>query len=285
MYKLEEFLDILGPIIDWKAVSRNKNVQPEEIVNHPKCEFQIIYNQNVTLEFVLSHPELPWDWAFLSERLEEIQIFPDLPWDYYWASFNPYCDYSFVMANLDKKWNYAILARRMPAEFIFKFPELSWISVINNPNLDFDYLLKISENKPDKYYYLSLCNVPISYLLANLDKPWNWNKLTKKIDIDIIMANVELKWDWSIISSKQLPIDFIRKYKHKLKFVQVSMNADPQDVIENRDLPWMYSWFSKNKKLSFKIVLENPDIPWNRLNFANNPFEGNNKEYKLKFVD
>jgi len=285
MYKLEEFLDILGPIIDWTALSRNKNVQPEEIINHPKCEFQIVYNQNVTLEFVLSHPELPWDWAFLSERLEEIQIFPDLPWDYYWASFNPHCDYSFVMANLDKKWNYDILARRMPAEFIFKYPELSWISVINNPNLDFDYLLKISENKPDRYYYLSSCNVPIAYLLANLDKPWNWNKLTKKIDIDIIIANIELNWNWSIISSKQLSIDFIKKYKHKLQFVQVSMNADPQDVIENRDLPWMYSWFSKNKKLSFKIVRENPDIPWNRLNFANNPFEGNNKEYKLKFVD
>jgi hypothetical protein len=285
MYNLEEFLDILGPIIDWTALSRNKNVNPEEIINHPKCEFQIVYNQNVTLEFVLSHPELPWDWAFLSERLEEIQIFPDLPWDYYWASFNPHCDYSFVMANLDKKWNYAILARRMPAEFIFKYPELSWISVINNPNLDFDYLSKISENKPDRYYYLSSCNVPIAYLLANLDKPWNWNKLTKKIDIDIIIANIELNWNWSIISSKQLPIDFIRKYKHKLQFVQVSMNVDPQDVIENRDLPWMYSWFSKNKKLSFKIVRENPDIPWNRLNFANNPFEGNNKEYKLKFVD
>jgi hypothetical protein len=67
-------------------------------------------NNNLTLEFILKHPDKEWRWEELSSHPNittyDIVTHPDIPW--YWSavSLNPNITAEFVEAYIDKPWNW-----------------------------------------------------------------------------------------------------------------------------------------------------------------------------------
>jgi hypothetical protein len=74
----------------------------------------ICVNENITLYSIIDDeyydyfpPELSGN---ASVSLEDIITHPCIPWDYYWMSRNPNLTAEFIRNNMDKKWDYNALS-------------------------------------------------------------------------------------------------------------------------------------------------------------------------------
>jgi hypothetical protein len=91
------------------------------------------------------------------------------------------------------------------------------------------------------------------FVLANLDKEWDWSLLSKNPNItwNNIQKHPELEWKWSEISGNP--------------------NITWKIVQENPDKPWDWSVLSRNPIITWEIVCANPDIPWDWYYLSSNP--------------
>ena len=65
---------------------------------------------NKWFQYVLYHPDKPWDYDWLSKNpnitLDIVQNYPNKPWSYLWLSQNPNITWEIVQNNPDKSWDY-----------------------------------------------------------------------------------------------------------------------------------------------------------------------------------
>lgn len=67
---------------------------------------------------------------------------------------------------------------------------------------------------------------------------WHIGHQSRLAPLEYIIDNTTLQWDFSEISYRQdLTISFIRHYKNKLNWQELSKNIQFQDIINNDDLP------------------------------------------------
>ena len=61
-------------------------------------------------QYVLDHPEKPWDWLGISENpnvtMEDIISNPEKPWDWLGVSVNPNITMEFIISHPDKPWDW-----------------------------------------------------------------------------------------------------------------------------------------------------------------------------------
>lgn len=107
-------------------------------------------------------------------------------------------------------------------------------------------------------------NIPCEYILKNLDKNWNWERLSNNLHIIDIEKNINLPWNFKYVSeNKSLTIDFVIKHKHKEWDWAVLSNFFNLNIIKtHNELPWCYKGLSANTSISFDYVLSNLDKPW-----------------------
>jgi hypothetical protein len=71
---------------------------------------------------VLDHPNLPWDWDWLSTNpsitFQNVLDHPKKPWDWFWLSYNPSITWKNVLNNLDKNWSWDILSLKKDGIFV-----------------------------------------------------------------------------------------------------------------------------------------------------------------------
>ena len=71
-------------------------------------------NPNITMKFVLSHPDEAWGWRYLSGNcgitMQDVQSHPEKPWNLGWMSHNPNLTMEFVLANESQSWNWGNLS-------------------------------------------------------------------------------------------------------------------------------------------------------------------------------
>ena len=92
---------------------------------------------------------------------------------------------------------------------------------------------------------------------------WPNKALSRVAPLDYIEHHPEQTWDFSEISSRQdLTIDFIRLYKDKLNWAELSKVTDIDIILNNTDLPWLFESVSQNKTVTQNHLLENPDLHW-----------------------
>jgi hypothetical protein len=111
-------------------------------------------------------------------------------------------------------------------------------------------------------------NITIDYLLKNMNKNWDWNKLiiNKGINIKDIFNNPELPWPknwWD--NPNIMPEDLINNNiydKEKWTAVSLNLNVSIEFIIANQHLPWNWSLISRHPYLTVKIILDNQNISW-----------------------
>ncbi len=71
-------------------------------------------NPRITLDYVLNHPEMEWNWELLVNNtnicLADVIQHPEIPWSYSLLSEKEYLTIEFVESNLDKPWDWEALA-------------------------------------------------------------------------------------------------------------------------------------------------------------------------------
>jgi len=102
------------------------------------------------------------------------------------------------------------------------------------------------------------------FINDNLDKPWDWNWISKNSNItwNIIRENPDKPWDWGWISWNP--------------------NITWDIIIENPDKPWEWEGISDNPNITMDIIRENPDKPWDWIIISENTFQ---KEKELFIED
>ena len=136
----------------------------------------------------------------------------------------------------------------------------------------------------------------MEYVMANQHNfDYEFQSNYKSVTLDIIESNPDLPWSWLSISRKpDLTIPFIKKYKAKLIWEEVTKNIHSKQLIfNNPGLPWDYSAlvyradltreelfkyiteyndaypFTKHPALKFEDYKNGPLIRWNRYANAN----------------
>jgi uncharacterized protein with HEPN domain len=125
------------PLSDLKIKSENY----DEII-------KLCTNKYINYEFILSHPELPWNYCLISMRasLHDFQSYTEFPWctigllqnpnipidynklktnnDYYWLSKNPNINLDYISENIDKHWSFNDLCKNKYKFQIYKVKSL-----------------------------------------------------------------------------------------------------------------------------------------------------------------
>lgn len=109
-------------------------------------------------------------------------------------------------------------------------------------------------------------NITINYVLANLDKPWQWTMLTYNvgISIDDILANVTLPWDWFRVNCKpDLTLEKVLAHPGlPWNFNDISRVVTYEAFLQHPELPWSYEGLSANDNIPLDYVLEHRDHEW-----------------------
>lgn len=108
------------------------------------------------------------------------------------------------------------------------------------PDLTWDHILKY----PDLYDCPECLSrlAPLEYIIDHPDEPW----------------------DFEVVSNRpNLTIDFIRQFKNKLNWYELTMKFNFQDIIKNMDLPWNITSLSSNRSVTPDDIIDNPQIEWN----------------------
>lgn len=137
----KEFLDNHPELFEFhSAISANSNFTPEDIVstyNHFN-HIHLSYNPNITIKFVLDHPEIVWDWMQLSANPG---IFPkdiinhrELPWVLSEFTMNPNLTFDNININSGVPWNQNLVyANPNLAIENIKFNNSNFYTISGNP--------------------------------------------------------------------------------------------------------------------------------------------------------
>ena len=145
------------------GLSGNPNITIDYVhttPNHPWNWEGLSRNPNITMDHVIANPGLPWDWKGLSQNpsitMDHVLANPDHPWDWYWVSRNSNITMDYVLANPDLPWD--------------------WEELSCNPNITMDHVL------------------------ANPNRPWNWGGLSRNPNItwqNVIELDGRITWSWT----------------------------------------------------------------------------------------
>ena len=117
-------------------LKRYKNINVKDLSHNP----------NITLEHVLSNPNIRWDYSNLSHN-------ENIPINYIIKTFNKY------------RWKLSGLHERIYFSELYRLEEL-----LNSKSLKLDYQT-LSYNR----------SIPFSYVLKNWHKDWNWSSIIEHI--------------------------------------------------------------------------------------------------------
>ena len=126
------------------------------------------YHPHLTLDHLLRHPEIPWDWHyamktlfFSSHHLLALEN-KNIRVHYQLLSFNPYHRPSILRKHLDKPWDWTALARHpaFPPQIIHDDPILSpywrWDHCLAHPRLELAFYHQIRRKVMISNHFQSL---------------------------------------------------------------------------------------------------------------------------------
>lgn len=115
-----EALHDLHTLLDIPFLTLNKYLTLEAIESLPDipwCTERLSQRSDMTLDFVLRHPDRAWDIESLSYVIQApVSVLRSVswyPWNWGKFSFNPHLTLDEVVANLDLPWDTRILSRHM----------------------------------------------------------------------------------------------------------------------------------------------------------------------------
>jgi hypothetical protein len=100
-----------------------------------------------------------------------------------------------------------------------------------------------------------MTNCWLDYILANLDKPWNWYHIS---------ANPNIRWE-DVIQNPNLPWKF-EYLSRNPNITWEIIKANKQNSLNN----WNYDQLSKNPNITLQFIMEHQEIPWLYVNVLKN---------------
>ena len=225
------------PFIKWQPslISCNPSITKYDIINNPSYPWDlraICKNPNIDMEFIEQYfmnqeNEIFIDWDALSMHplitIQDIKKYKNKPWNFYFVSFNKNIFSNYILNEAsDKNWNE--------------------IALSSNPGITETDIYK---NKFNWVYnnLSSNVNLPLKYVIDNIDKPWNISYLSANEGVTIN----------EIIEYKLIPWDYYNG-------VSINPNINWKFIESNLDKNWYWNNILIHKNISLDIIYSNKDL-------------------------
>ena len=115
------------------------------------------------------------------------------------------------------------------------------------------------------------------FLRRTVDRPWDWNELSKNpaIRTEDVMSELHYPWNWKLLcQNPSLSVRFLLEHEAEgLDFDALSNHLDLTwyDVTNFAGRPWNYAFLSGNPCVTWTLVKAFPKIPWNFAWLSRNP--------------
>jgi len=118
--------------------------------------------------------------------------------------------------------------------FCSKNENLTWDIIQAHPQYDWNVMGMLGRNP----------NITWDIVKENLDKNWDYNRLSKHPNItwDIVKANPTVRWNYQSLS--------------------VNPNITWEIVKAHPEIAWNYNWLAGNPNITWDIIQNNPDADW-----------------------
>lgn len=216
--------------------------------------YYICERRDISLEFVLSHPKLPWKWNILSTNphiatWKNVQAHPELPWDWIGLMKNPAIPINNIFDHY-KPWLYN------PGK-----PTIDWTILSHHPEIN------------------------IAFITDNICLTWDWEILAAhaNITIDTIIAKRTCPWNYTAvlqnpnITVDQIPLLYtaISMYKYDPVYFYGGLSKNPciplEYILANHALPWNWTAVTKHHSVTIALIASHPQIPWDLPELYTNP--------------
>lgn len=221
----------------------------------------IIQNPNLTFSFIKKFINKPWDFdaltLFFDKNNQQIKNTVSVSST---VSFNSETSkviipLSFIEKTIDKPWDFKFLSNYVkiskekflydenksiiPLEFVYKYRMLNW---------DFTIITKKFKNvdKIEEYLYFPWIYKELTYHVSpefiknNLDKNWDFNHLSKTLDLYTIISYPDLPWNDKEINKRQ-------NFDNILKNHSIPKKPDYQDQTQQKEISMNYQDHEKSK--------------------------------------
>ncbi len=260
-------------------LSNNKNISIESAVTgkYKWPEQLLIFNANLTLDFVKKHPDIKWDWNRVMTDLEP-------PLD------DPVCVAIMKLVS-ERRATDCLYGTNLVvgdnAEALSHNPNITAQFIVNNNHLTWDWL-QILGGSYDIENVMQIC----PDLLNNFSSV-NWGYLSnnENITMDIIVRYKDAAWNWCELSEHSAIIAAIMRGESppdKIKlwdWFHISYRVVIEDVLRWPTFPWNWESLSKNPNITMDIITERPHgtnlvvgdnaenrtLPWDNRAMLKNP--------------
>ena len=216
--------------LNWVKISTNVHLTHEFIEKYKHLlvyRFQLSYNKNVPMEFIIANHDKPWD-------LKGLSLNNQLTFEYMERITSLIINGGDIKTEWD--WSYISKNKSMIMEIIEETPYKPWDynSLSANPNLT------------------------LSFIETHINENWNWGELSDKpfITLEFIETYINENWNFHILSNNSvITIEFVKKYKYKpWCWIRLSMRLPMTDIVNNIKEPWDWKWVSENLDLTEELV-------------------------------
>ena len=220
---------------DWFALYSYNNIVVEHFDElfaiHPEHHENVIYNSNVTLEFVKNNPYLPW--KFSDAKIKDITA-------------------EFINSHKCVNWNW---------KHIFMHSSINPCDITKTNN-DFWKYVPYSSNFTINYFEQNMENLTSWSILS---------QHAKCITPEYVRANPYLPWDWTYIAVNPnfTPRTVDRTKEGKSIFNRIVYNGSIDELCEyvavNDEVRDKLSWTTLTtlfKTRSIEDIVNNPTLPW-----------------------
>jgi hypothetical protein len=210
-------------------------------------------NPNITTEIIEDYPNMGWQWNFQG------------------VSDNINIDLDFVKNNEDKPWNnFALSKNPSLAEHIGQPDTIDWVwkYVCCNKKVSEGIL----EQNIEKLDWVSLsyynCNLSWKFIEENINKNWNWDRVSSFpcINIDIVKAYPDIDWNFSVLSkNKSITIKDIKnnpQLNWDTDMICSNPNLTIEDVLQDRNLFSNWGNITSNESITQDIIEQYTNLPW-----------------------
>ena len=289
-----------GHLWELRDLIKNPNISFEEckklaeLFGKEPIEYNFSANPNITVSDIINNKSYNWDIDLIAENSS---IILDLiKYDIGYGSRLgmgrnqniTYSDFQELLPMIlkDKRsnriiYNFMMYNKNLPIDIVIDYqlknPNLElWANICWHPGFTLDLIIKYQTYLTNHYYYDLSSNkhITVDFILANLDKEWNWNCLTHTMELSDIIANPNLPWKHFNFHPK-MKLDYLIKNNlindtdwlfgiANLPTIQIEY------ILENKHLPWDWDEVSGNPNLTPDIITANPDIMWNESYLSDN---------------
>ena len=247
-------------------------------------------------QLLLGTLEFDWIWEDVTSHslitLEFIEKHPNLPWEYKYLSYNPNTTQEYIEQHPTIDWHWRMIPRKVKIdlEFILSRPNVnwSWSFISGNLGISFETILEHPDKAWDWKYISSRSDLTLDFVLSHPDLPWDWLEISRNpvISAEDADRHPDKPWQWdSLLDKPNVSLDFFRK--HFDKFNELSKFSKNPEMFVPKSIDWKH--VSQSKKITMDIIKQNPHLPWDFWSVSDNPnltleFIRNNPEKDWNWV-